>query len=114
MICVTNFILTNFRLNVLDIYEREQPIGVIISTGGQVPNNLALKLNEAGVKILGTSPENIDRAEDRHKFSALLDRLEIDQPVWRELTSIQKIKTFAKEVGYPLLVRQATFYPGQQ
>ncbi|MEK7171562.1 MAG: carbamoyl-phosphate synthase (glutamine-hydrolyzing) large subunit [Patescibacteria group bacterium] len=97
---------------VLDIYEREQPIGVIISTGGQVPNNLALKLHEAGVKILGTSPENIDRAEDRHKFSALLDRLEIDQPVWRELTSIQKIKTFAKEVGYPLLVRPSYVLSG--
>lgn len=97
---------------VLDIYEKEQPIGVVISTGGQVPNNLALKLHEAGVKILGTSPGNIDRAEDRHKFSALLDKLKIDQPVWRELTSMQKIKSFAKEVGYPLLVRPSYVLSG--
>ncbi|MBI4994567.1 carbamoyl-phosphate synthase (glutamine-hydrolyzing) large subunit [Candidatus Peregrinibacteria bacterium] len=97
---------------VLDIYEKERPIGIVISTGGQVPNNLALKLHEAGVKILGTSPENIDRAEDRHKFSALLDKLKIDQPVWRELTSIQKIKFFAKDVGYPLLVRPSYVLSG--
>lgn len=97
---------------VLDIYEMEQPIGVIISTGGQVPNNLALKLHAAGVKILGTHPHNIDQAEDRHKFSALLDKLKIDQPVWRELTSLSKIESFAKEVGYPLLVRPSYVLSG--
>ncbi|MEK7524674.1 MAG: carbamoyl-phosphate synthase (glutamine-hydrolyzing) large subunit [Patescibacteria group bacterium] len=97
---------------VLDIYETEKPIGVIISTGGQVPNNLALKLHEAGVKILGTTPQNIDRAEDRHKFSALLDKLGIDQPAWRELTSLSKTKEFAKEVGYPLLVRPSYVLSG--
>ncbi|MBI2638560.1 carbamoyl-phosphate synthase (glutamine-hydrolyzing) large subunit [Candidatus Peregrinibacteria bacterium] len=97
---------------VLDIYEKEKPIGVVISTGGQVPNNLALKLHEAGVKILGTSPLNIDRAEDRHKFSGLLDELKIDQPVWRELSSIAKVSDFAKKVGYPLLVRPSYVLSG--
>lgn len=97
---------------VLDIYEMERPVGVIISTGGQVPNNLALKLHAAGVKILGTHPHNIDQAEDRHKFSALLDKLKIDQPVWRELTSLSKIESFAKEVGYPLLVRPSYVLSG--
>ncbi|MEK9133212.1 MAG: carbamoyl-phosphate synthase (glutamine-hydrolyzing) large subunit [Patescibacteria group bacterium] len=97
---------------VLDIYEKEQPIGVVISTGGQVPNNLALKLHEAGVKILGTHPHNIDRAEDRNKFSALLDELKIDQPMWRELSSLSKIKQFADEAGYPLLVRPSYVLSG--
>jgi len=71
---------------VLDIYEKEQPLGALISMGGQIPNNLAMKLHRAGVKILGTSPESIDRAEDRHKFSRLCDSLAIDQPLWKELT----------------------------
>lgn len=97
---------------VLDIYEMEKPIGVVISTGGQVPNNLALKLHQAGVKILGTDPKDIDRAEDRNKFSALLDNLEIDQPKWRELASLNQIKKFAKEVGYPLLVRPSYVLSG--
>ena len=97
---------------VLDIYEYEKPMGVIISTGGQIPNNLALKLHEAGVKILGTSPIDIDKAENRNKFSALLDKLNIDQPVWRELTSLPRIKLFAKEVGYPLLVRPSYVLSG--
>jgi len=97
---------------VLDIYEKEKPVGVIISTGGQVPNNLALKLHAAGVKILGTHPHNIDKAEDRHKFSELLDKLKIDQPVWRELTSLNKIRDFAKDVGYPLLVRPSYVLSG--
>lgn len=97
---------------VLDIYEKERPIGIIIATGGQVPNNLALKLHEAGARILGTSAINIDRAEDRHKFSALCDELEIDQPAWRELTSLAKIKSFAKEMEYPLLVRPSYVLSG--
>lgn len=97
---------------VLDIYEREKPMGVVISMGGQVANNLALKLEAAGVRVLGTSPRNIDRAEDRNKFSALLDELGIDQPMWRELTSIKKIQTFSDEVGYPLLVRPSYVLSG--
>lgn len=97
---------------VLDIYEIEKPLGIIISTGGQVPNNLALKLHEAGAKILGTSPLNIDRAEDRHKFSALLDELKISQPIWRELASMAKIKQFTREVGYPVLVRPSYVLSG--
>lgn len=97
---------------VLDIYEMEKPIGVVIATGGQIPNNLALKLHEAHVKIIGTAPHNIDQAEDRHKFSALLDTLKIDQPAWRELTSLEKIRSFADEVGYPLLVRPSYVLSG--
>lgn len=97
---------------VLDIYEIEKPLGVVIATGGQVANNLALKLHDAGVKILGTSPRNIDRAEDRHKFSALLDTLNIEQPQWRELSSLEKVREFAKDVGYPLLVRPSYVLSG--
>ena len=73
---------------VLDIYEREQPDGVVVSMGGQVPNNLAMRLHQAGVRILGTSAESIDRAEDRRKFSALLDELGIDQPRWAHVTDV--------------------------
>src|SRR5260370_42467794 len=76
--------------SVLDIYEREQPNGVVVSMGGQLPNNIAIRLHRAGVKILGTSPESIDAAEDRQKFSALLDKLEIDQPRWSHLTDPSK------------------------
>ncbi len=97
---------------ILDIVEAEKPIGVVISTGGQVANNLAMKLHNAGVKILGTTPENIDMAEDRHKFSALLDTLEIDQPQWKELKSLESIETFAEKVGYPLLVRPSYVLSG--
>ncbi|PJC37310.1 carbamoyl phosphate synthase large subunit [Candidatus Peregrinibacteria bacterium CG_4_9_14_0_2_um_filter_53_11] len=97
---------------VLDIYEFEKPLGVVISTGGQVANNLALKLHKAGVKILGTSPIDIDRAEDRNKFSALLDELKIKQPKWRELRTVKQIETFAKDVGYPLLVRPSYVLSG--
>src|SRR3989338_8994686 len=79
---------------ILDIYEKEMPEGVIISMGGQIPNNLSLKFLTTKVNILGTSPSDIDRAEDRHKFSALLDKLGIDQPEWKELTNMQEIKTF--------------------
>ena len=97
---------------VLDICEKEKPLGVIISMGGQIPNNLALKLHNAGIKILGTSPLSIDNAEDRHKFSKLLDDLKIDQPEWRELTSLDTAKEFADNVGYPVLVRPSYVLSG--
>jgi carbamoyl-phosphate synthase large subunit len=97
---------------ILDIYEFERPLGVILSMGGQIPNNLALKLHKNGVNILGTNPENIDRAEDRHKFSSLLDNLKVDQPVWKELKTIQEAKNFAKQAGYPVLVRPSYVLSG--
>ncbi len=97
---------------VLDICEKEKPLGVIVSMGGQIPNNLALKLNNAGVKLLGTSALSIDNAEDRHKFSKLLDELQIDQPEWRELTSIDEAKKFARKVGYPVLIRPSYVLSG--
>lgn len=97
---------------VLDIYEKERPEGMIVSTGGQVSNNLALKLYNAGVKILGTAAENIDRAEDRHKFSQMLDKLEVDQPKWKELTKIDQIHKFTNVVGFPVLVRPSYVLSG--
>ncbi|MBC7361470.1 MAG: carbamoyl-phosphate synthase (glutamine-hydrolyzing) large subunit [Candidatus Aminicenantes bacterium] len=97
---------------VLDIYEKEKPAGVIISMGGQVPNNLALKLHQAGVRVLGTSPESIDRAEDRHKFSKLLDELRIDQPPWKEVTNIEEAKEFCRQVGYPVIIRPSYVLSG--
>ena len=97
---------------VLDICEKENPIGVIVSMGGQIPNNLALPLDNAGVQILGTSPRDIDRAEDRHKFSRLLDTLEIDQPEWKELTTIEEAETFANKVRYPVLIRPSYVLSG--
>ena len=97
---------------VTDIYEKEKPVGIIISMGGQIPNNLALRLHQAGVRILGTSPLSIDSAEDRHKFSKLLDELGIDQPEWKELTSISEAKRFAKKVGYPVLIRPSYVLSG--
>lgn len=97
---------------VLDICDKETPRGVVISMGGQIPNNLALPLYEAGVPILGTSPEDIDIAEDRHKFSALLDSLQVDQPKWRELTSLESAEDFANTVGYPVLVRPSYVLSG--
>jgi len=97
---------------VLDIYEKERPIGIIISMGGQIPNNLALKLHHVGVKLLGTSAHNIDNAEDRHKFSKLLDSLQIDQPEWEELTSIEEAINFTKSVGYPVLIRPSYVLSG--
>ena len=89
---------------VLDICEKENPLGIIVSMGGQIPNNLALPLHNAGITILGTSPYKIDNAEDRHKFSKLLDELKIDQPEWKELTSIKEAEKFAGKVGYPVLI----------
>ncbi len=97
---------------VLDIYEKEKPLGLIVSMGGQIPNNLALPLQRAGARILGTSPSRIDMAEDRHKFSQLLDTLDIDQPVWKELTSLAKAEDFADTVGYPVLVRPSYVLSG--
>jgi carbamoyl-phosphate synthase large subunit len=97
---------------VLDICEKETPRGVIISMGGQTPNTLALPLDEAGIPILGTSPQNIDVAEDRHKFSVLLDSLKVDQPQWKELTNLESAETFANTVGYPVLVRPSYVLSG--
>ncbi len=97
---------------VMDILELERPLGTIVSTGGQIPNNLAIRLFRQGLHVLGTSPEMIDKAEDRHKFSALLDRLDIDQPRWLELSSMEEIFRFADEVGFPLLVRPSYVLSG--
>lgn len=97
---------------VLDVIELEQPRGVIVSMGGQIPNNLALKLHRQGVPVLGTSPVDIDRAENRDKFSAMLDKLGIDQPAWRALTSMDDIKAFVDNVGYPVLVRPSYVLSG--
>ncbi|MCR4438975.1 MAG: carbamoyl-phosphate synthase (glutamine-hydrolyzing) large subunit [bacterium] len=97
---------------VLDIYEKENPLGVIISAGGQIPNNLAMKCHRAGVRVLGTSPVDIDQAEDRRKFSALLDSLDIDQPAWEELESLASAQEFARTVGYPVLVRPSYVLSG--
>jgi carbamoyl-phosphate synthase large subunit len=97
---------------ILDIYEKENPLGVITSVGGQIPNNLAMKLSNAGVKLLGTSAENVDLAEDRSKFSALLDQLEISQPSWSKLLSISDAKRFAEKIGYPVIVRPSYVLSG--
>ncbi|MFI3298690.1 MAG: carbamoyl-phosphate synthase (glutamine-hydrolyzing) large subunit [Rikenellaceae bacterium] len=97
---------------VLDITDLEAPRGVIVSVGGQIPNNLATRLDANNVKLLGTTAENIDRAEDRHKFSSMLDRLGIDQPRWKELSSMSEIYDFADEVGFPLLIRPSYVLSG--
>ena len=97
---------------VLDVIDLESPRGVIVSVGGQIPNNLAMKLHRQGVPVLGTSPVNIDRAENRDKFSAMLDKLGIDQPAWRALTSFEDVKQFVDEVGYPVLVRPSYVLSG--
>ena len=97
---------------VLDVIDLEQPRGVIVSVGGQIPNNLAMKFYRQSVPILGTSPISIDRAENRNKFSAMLDQLGIDQPAWQELTSLDDVKTFVAKVGYPVLVRPSYVLSG--
>ena len=97
---------------VLDVIDLESPRGVIVSVGGQIPNNLAMKLHRQGVPVLGTSPVDIDRAENRDKFSAMLDKLGIDQPAWRALTSFEDVKEFVDEVGYPVLVRPSYVLSG--
>ncbi|KAF0129887.1 MAG: carbamoyl-phosphate synthase large subunit [Bacteroidetes bacterium] len=97
---------------VLDIVELEQPFGTIVSTGGQIPNNLAIRLYNQGVKLLGTSALSIDQAENRHKFSAMLDKIGVDQPAWKELSSVEDIVKFTEEVGFPVLVRPSYVLSG--
>ncbi|MBW6460466.1 MAG: carbamoyl-phosphate synthase (glutamine-hydrolyzing) large subunit [Bacteroidales bacterium] len=97
---------------VMDIIELESPMGVIVSTGGQIPNTLSMRLHEQKVKILGTSPISIDTAENRHKFSAMLDKLGIDQPRWKELTALEDIYHFTEEVGFPVIVRPSYVLSG--
>jgi carbamoyl-phosphate synthase large subunit len=97
---------------VLDITDLELPKGVIISTGGQIPNNLAIRLHNQKIPILGTSPLSIDRAEDRHKFSTMCDQLGIDQPRWKELSSIDDIHVFTQQVGFPVLIRPSYVLSG--
>ena len=97
---------------VLDILELENPQGTIVATGGQIPNNLAMRLHKYKMPVLGTSPPSIDRAENRHKFSEMLDNLGIDQPRWKELTNIQDIEEFADTVGFPLLIRPSYVLSG--
>ena len=97
---------------VLDIIEFEKPYGIILSVGGQIPNNLAMRLSGQDVRILGTSPQSIDRAENRHKFSMAMDVLGIDQPVWRELTNLDDILKFSNEIGFPLLIRPSYVLSG--
>jgi carbamoyl-phosphate synthase large subunit len=97
---------------VMDILELENPHGVIVSTGGQIPNNLAVRLDESGIPILGTTARSIDNAEDRHKFSAMLDRIGVDQPRWKELSSLDDVNAFVDEVGFPVLVRPSYVLSG--
>ncbi len=97
---------------VMDIYELENPHGMIVSVGGQIPNNLALKLDRSGVRLLGTTATSIDNAEDRHKFSSMLDRLMIDQPRWKELTTLSEVNDFVDVVGFPVLVRPSYVLSG--
>jgi carbamoyl-phosphate synthase large subunit len=97
---------------VLDIFDKEKPEGVIVSTGGQVPNNLATKLHKEGIHILGTSPKQIDNAESRHKFSQILDKIGVDQPVWEEVTTLAAAKRFSNKVGFPVLIRPSYVLSG--
>ncbi|MDR1408456.1 MAG: carbamoyl-phosphate synthase (glutamine-hydrolyzing) large subunit [Tannerella sp.] len=97
---------------VMDILEMENPHGVIVSTGGQIPNNLAVRLDEHHIPLLGTSAQSIDNAEDRHKFSAMLDRIGVDQPRWKELSSLEDVNAFVGEVGFPVLVRPSYVLSG--
>lgn len=97
---------------VMDILDLEDPLGVIVSTGGQIPNNLAMRLFDQGVRILGTSPLSIDKAENRHKFSAILDELDIDQPRWIESSTVKDVYAFTKEVGFPVIVRPSYVLSG--
>ncbi len=97
---------------VMDILELENPMGTIVSVGGQIPNNLAVRLDKAGMHLLGTDAASIDNAEDRHKFSSMLDRLKIDQPRWQELKSLQGVEQFVENVGFPVLVRPSYVLSG--
>lgn len=96
----------------MEIYTKERPIGIILAVGGQIPNNLALRCHEAGMRILGTAPVSIDTAEDRHKFSMLLEDLQIDQPEWKELVTLPEATQFANRIGYPVLVRPSYVLSG--
>ena len=97
---------------VMDVYEKENPEGIIVSMGGQIPNNLAMRLHNENVRVLGTSPVKIDNAENRHKFSEMLDNLKIDQPEWKELTNMKDAKLFARKTGYPVLIRPSYVLSG--
>ncbi|GAB6281373.1 MAG: carbamoyl-phosphate synthase (glutamine-hydrolyzing) large subunit [Ignavibacterium sp.] len=97
---------------VLDIYEKENPLGIVISMGGQIPNNLSMKLYIHNARIIGTSPLQIDNAENRNKFSQILDDLKIDQPEWKELTDLESAKIFSRNVGYPVLIRPSYVLSG--
>ncbi|MBD3401298.1 carbamoyl-phosphate synthase (glutamine-hydrolyzing) large subunit [candidate division GN15 bacterium] len=97
---------------VADIYEMERPIGMLLSVGGQIPNSLAMRCYQAGMRVLGTSPKDIDRAENRHTFSSLLEKLGLPQPAWRELTSLDETYEFAREVGYPVIIRPSYVLSG--
>ncbi len=97
---------------VLDIFDIENPAGVIVSTGGQIPNNLAMKLHNEGINILGTSPIQIDNAESRHKFSQILDKISVDQPEWEEVTTLKAAKSFSNKVGFPVLIRPSYVLSG--
>jgi len=97
---------------VMDIYQLESPEGVILSVGGQLPNNIAMALHRQKVRVLGTSPESIDRAENRFKFSRMLDNIDIKQPRWKELKDLRSAKTFCSEVGFPCLVRPSYVMSG--
>ena len=97
---------------VMDIYEMERASGVVVSVGGQLPQNIALKLKTSGAKVLGTAPEMIDSAEDRYKFSKILDSVGVDQPAWKELSSVDAARKFAEQVGYPVLVRPSYVLSG--
>jgi carbamoyl-phosphate synthase large subunit len=97
---------------VMDVIDLETPRGVILAMGGQIPNNLAIRLHRQGVPILGTPPESIDRAEDRHKFSSMCDMLDIDQPRWKELRSFEEIDKFIEDIGFPVLIRPSYVLSG--
>jgi carbamoylphosphate synthase large subunit len=96
----------------MDIYEIENSSGCVVSVGGQLPQNIALKLHQQGVKVLGTSPEDVDRAEDREKFSSILDQIKVDQPEWKELKTLEDALEFADRVHYPVLVRPSYVLSG--
>src|SRR5205814_1036679 len=97
---------------VQDIADFEKPSGIVVSVGGQIANNLAMPLSQAGYRLMGTAAQSIDRAENREKFSALLHALGIDQPAWESVTSIENAKAFAKKVGYPVLIRPSYILSG--
>jgi carbamoyl-phosphate synthase large subunit len=96
----------------MDIIDLEDPKGIILSMGGQIPNNLAMRLYKQNVPVLGTSPVSVDNAEDRHKFSSMLDRLDIDQPRWKELSTLEDIYEFTEHVGFPVLIRPSYVLSG--